>query len=170
MLTWTCPTCMSPFLMALSLWWKYCARAPKGAWLDTQFAPVGKPDKPLTTMFFGPDFLSSKLYHLSPLEVRSHFFFFFIWQSVLHNFVAPSPRALWASSGPTLKYPINWVESYHVKWDVTYSVIMSTYRRHVSVATISTGKREKQRVKNIWFYCKDHFLCPFTEEGIHWWP
>ncbi|KAI6700118.1 hypothetical protein NL676_014442 [Syzygium grande] len=47
---------------------EYCARAPKEAWLDTQFAPVGKPDKPLTTMFFGPDFLSSKLYQLSPLE------------------------------------------------------------------------------------------------------
>ncbi|KAF8012521.1 hypothetical protein BT93_I0624 [Corymbia citriodora subsp. variegata] len=47
---------------------EYCARAPEGAWLDTQFAPIGKPDKPLTSMFFGPDFLSSKLYQLSPLE------------------------------------------------------------------------------------------------------
>ncbi|KAL3722221.1 hypothetical protein ACJRO7_034572 [Eucalyptus globulus] len=47
---------------------EYCARALEGAWLDTSFTPIGKPDKPLTSMFFGPDFLSSKLYQLSPLE------------------------------------------------------------------------------------------------------
>ncbi|KAF8012519.1 hypothetical protein BT93_I0622 [Corymbia citriodora subsp. variegata] len=47
---------------------EFCARAPEGAWLDTQFATIGKPDKPLTSMFFGPDYLSSKLYQLSPLE------------------------------------------------------------------------------------------------------
>ncbi|XP_030546412.1 salicylic acid-binding protein 2-like [Rhodamnia argentea] len=47
---------------------EYCARAPEGAWLDTQFAPMGEPDNPLTSMFFGPAFLSSKLYQMSPLE------------------------------------------------------------------------------------------------------
>ncbi|KAK3412220.1 salicylic acid-binding protein 2 [Eucalyptus grandis] len=47
---------------------EHFARSPEGAWLDTQFVPIGTPDKPLTSMSFGPDFLSSKLYQLSPVK------------------------------------------------------------------------------------------------------
>ncbi|RZC23679.1 salicylic acid-binding protein 2-like [Glycine soja] len=43
---------------------KYSERTPLAAWLDTEFAPSGNK----TTMFFGPNFLSDKLYQLSPIE------------------------------------------------------------------------------------------------------
>ncbi|XP_050204558.1 salicylic acid-binding protein 2-like [Mercurialis annua] len=37
-------------------------------WLDTQFAPYSSSLQHLTTMSFGPKFMSSKLYQLSPIE------------------------------------------------------------------------------------------------------
>ncbi|XP_006574730.1 salicylic acid-binding protein 2 isoform X2 [Glycine max] len=43
---------------------KYNERTPSSAWLDTEFAPSGNK----TSMFFGPNFLSNKLYQLSPIE------------------------------------------------------------------------------------------------------
>lgn len=43
---------------------------PKDGWLDTQFATYGSNRNPTTSMLFGPNFLSSKLYQLSPIEVR----------------------------------------------------------------------------------------------------
>ncbi|KAH1206554.1 Methylesterase 1 [Glycine max] len=42
----------------------YNERTPLAAWLDTEFAPSGNK----TSMFFGPNFLSDKLYQLSPIE------------------------------------------------------------------------------------------------------
>ncbi|KAI4386708.1 hypothetical protein MLD38_004617 [Melastoma candidum] len=51
---------------------QYFALAPKEAWLDTEFTPygevTGKQEKILTSMFFGPKFLSLKLYQLSSRE------------------------------------------------------------------------------------------------------
>ncbi|CAK9166424.1 unnamed protein product [Ilex paraguariensis] len=49
---------------------QYCERIPAEAWLDTQFPPFGSSEEPLTSMFFGPKFLSSKLYQLCPIEVN----------------------------------------------------------------------------------------------------
>ncbi|KAL5557136.1 hypothetical protein UlMin_039372 [Ulmus minor] len=46
----------------------YCSRTPGDAWLDTQFGSFGSTEQPLTSMFFGPNFLSSNLYQLSPIE------------------------------------------------------------------------------------------------------
>ncbi|XP_060675234.1 salicylic acid-binding protein 2 [Ziziphus jujuba] len=37
-------------------------------WLDTVFTSYGSPDKPSTSMLFGPMGLSSKLYQLSPIQ------------------------------------------------------------------------------------------------------
>ena len=48
---------------------KYYARTPAESWLDTQFSAFGSPEEPLTSMFFGPMFVSSKLYQLCSLEV-----------------------------------------------------------------------------------------------------
>ncbi|XP_027347299.1 salicylic acid-binding protein 2-like isoform X2 [Abrus precatorius] len=39
-------------------------RTPSAEWLDTQFSPSGNK----TSMFFGPDFLSKKLYQVSSVE------------------------------------------------------------------------------------------------------
>lgn len=39
------------------------------AWLDTQFCPYGTEAQPLTSMFFGPNFLAKRLYQLSPPQV-----------------------------------------------------------------------------------------------------
>ncbi|XP_027347300.1 salicylic acid-binding protein 2-like isoform X3 [Abrus precatorius] len=43
---------------------KYNERTPSAEWLDTQFSPSGNK----TSMFFGPDFLSKKLYQVSSVE------------------------------------------------------------------------------------------------------
>ncbi|KAL7101280.1 hypothetical protein ACP275_08G045100 [Erythranthe tilingii] len=43
---------------------QYCERTPAEEWLDTEFS--SKQD--LTSMFFGPQFISSKLYNLCPPE------------------------------------------------------------------------------------------------------
>ncbi|XP_039035758.1 salicylic acid-binding protein 2-like isoform X2 [Hibiscus syriacus] len=48
---------------------QYWGRTPPEAWLDTQFAPYGEPEESLMSMFFGPKFLTFKLYQLSPVEV-----------------------------------------------------------------------------------------------------
>uniref|UniRef100_A0A5B6YY11 Putative salicylic acid-binding protein 2 n=1 Tax=Davidia involucrata TaxID=16924 RepID=A0A5B6YY11_DAVIN len=49
---------------------QYCERTPAESWLDTQFSSYGTSttDKPLTSMFFGPNFLSAKLYQLCSAE------------------------------------------------------------------------------------------------------
>ncbi|KAE7999819.1 hypothetical protein FH972_004214 [Carpinus fangiana] len=47
---------------------QYLERTPADNWLDTQFSSYGSVNEPLTSMFFGPKFLSSKLYQLSPIE------------------------------------------------------------------------------------------------------
>ncbi|CAK7339427.1 unnamed protein product [Dovyalis caffra] len=47
---------------------QYNERTPAEDWLDTQFLPYSNSQRHLTTMFFGPKFLSSKLYQLSPTE------------------------------------------------------------------------------------------------------
>ncbi|XVE87200.1 hypothetical protein DITRI_Ditri18aG0097000 [Diplodiscus trichospermus] len=47
---------------------KYWERTPEEAWLDTQFAPYGRPEQSLMSMLFGPKFLTFKLYQLSPVE------------------------------------------------------------------------------------------------------
>ncbi|OIW09757.1 hypothetical protein TanjilG_18087 [Lupinus angustifolius] len=43
---------------------KYIERAPEGGWLDTEFYPCGNK----SAMSFGPKFLASKIYQLSPTE------------------------------------------------------------------------------------------------------
>nr|GMC93449.1 salicylic acid-binding protein 2 [Ipomoea batatas] len=49
---------------------EYNERTPAEAWLDTQFLPYGTPEDPLTSMFFGPQFMSKKLYQLcSPEDI-----------------------------------------------------------------------------------------------------
>lgn len=47
---------------------QYVERTPNDAWLDTQFSPYGSSEKPQNSMFFGPEFISTKLYQLSPIE------------------------------------------------------------------------------------------------------
>lgn len=47
---------------------QYWERTPAEAWLDTEFAPYSSSQEHMMTMFFGPKFLSDKLYQLSPLE------------------------------------------------------------------------------------------------------
>ncbi|XVF61888.1 hypothetical protein PTKIN_Ptkin08bG0170600 [Pterospermum kingtungense] len=47
---------------------QYWGRIPTEAWLDTEFSPYGKPEQCLMSMFFGPKFLTFKLYQLSPVE------------------------------------------------------------------------------------------------------
>ncbi|XP_023926568.2 salicylic acid-binding protein 2 [Quercus suber] len=47
---------------------QYNERTPAEAWLDTQFSDYGSANQPSTSMFFGPKFLSLKLYQLSPNE------------------------------------------------------------------------------------------------------
>jgi len=44
---------------------KYGKRTPPSAWVDTEFEPSGNK----TSMFFGPKFLTTKLYQLSPVQV-----------------------------------------------------------------------------------------------------
>ncbi|KAL0352180.1 UNVERIFIED_CONTAM: Methylesterase 3 [Sesamum calycinum] len=39
-------------------------------WLDTEFKSFGPPDENLTSLLFGPNFISTKLYPLSPAEAR----------------------------------------------------------------------------------------------------
>lgn len=46
------------------------------AWLDTRFDPYGNEAEPLTSMFFGPNFMAKKLYQLSPPEVSLFFYLF----------------------------------------------------------------------------------------------
>ncbi|KAL8477624.1 hypothetical protein ACS0TY_029797 [Phlomoides rotata] len=49
---------------------KYNERTPAEEWLDTEFLPYGAPHENLTSMLFGPKFVSSKLYQLcSPEDV-----------------------------------------------------------------------------------------------------
>ncbi|XP_042493202.1 salicylic acid-binding protein 2-like [Macadamia integrifolia] len=47
---------------------QFSERAIADYWLDTQFSSDLDPVKPATTMFFGPKFMASKLYHLSPSQ------------------------------------------------------------------------------------------------------
>ncbi|GFP80942.1 salicylic acid-binding protein 2 [Phtheirospermum japonicum] len=47
---------------------QYNKRTPAEEWLDTEFLPYGAPQHPLTSMFFGPKFVSSKLYNLCSHE------------------------------------------------------------------------------------------------------
>nr|QNR54842.1 salicylic acid binding protein 2 [Betula medwediewii] len=47
---------------------QYVERTPADNWLDTQFSSYGSVKEPTTSMFFGPKFLSCKLYQLSPIE------------------------------------------------------------------------------------------------------
>ncbi|KAA8547241.1 hypothetical protein F0562_003895 [Nyssa sinensis] len=47
---------------------QYCERTPAESWLDTQFSSYGTSNEPLTSMFFGPKFLSAKLYQLCSAE------------------------------------------------------------------------------------------------------
>lgn len=46
---------------------QFAARLPEDFWLDTEFKSTGDPNESLTTMLFGPKFVSL-LYHLTPLE------------------------------------------------------------------------------------------------------
>lgn len=50
---------------------KYAERNPSDGWMDTEFASYGTPERPSTSMAFGPKFLSARLYQLSPIEVRT---------------------------------------------------------------------------------------------------
>ncbi|KAL6526193.1 Salicylic acid-binding protein 2 [Orobanche minor] len=54
------PDCLHPPSYVLD---QYNERTPAEEWLDTEFLPFGTPDEPLTSMFFGPEFVRSKLYH-----------------------------------------------------------------------------------------------------------
>ncbi|OMO56784.1 polyneuridine-aldehyde esterase [Corchorus capsularis] len=47
---------------------QYWKRTPAENWLDTRFEPYGNPEQSLLSMFFGPNFLTYKLYQLSPVE------------------------------------------------------------------------------------------------------
>ncbi|CAI9780741.1 unnamed protein product [Fraxinus pennsylvanica] len=47
---------------------EYLARTPTENFLDTQFAPFGRPEDNLESIFFGPQFTSSRLYQESPPE------------------------------------------------------------------------------------------------------
>ncbi|KAJ9170763.1 hypothetical protein P3X46_018843 [Hevea brasiliensis] len=47
---------------------QYNKRTPNEAWLDTQFLPYSTSLQHMSSMFFGPKFISSKLYQLSPIE------------------------------------------------------------------------------------------------------
>ncbi|KAG8384436.1 hypothetical protein BUALT_Bualt04G0117700 [Buddleja alternifolia] len=47
---------------------QYWERTPAEEWLDTEFLTYGTPEQPLTSMFFGPNFVASKLYQLSLSE------------------------------------------------------------------------------------------------------
>ncbi|KAI3717035.1 hypothetical protein L1987_68349 [Smallanthus sonchifolius] len=49
---------------------QYNLITPAEAWLDTQFLPYNNETDPEMTMFFGPEFLSSKLYQLCSNEDR----------------------------------------------------------------------------------------------------
>ncbi|KAI3665735.1 hypothetical protein L6452_44365 [Arctium lappa] len=49
---------------------KYNERTPAEAWLDTQFLPFNNDVESETSMFFGPKFLSNKLYQLCSDEDR----------------------------------------------------------------------------------------------------
>ncbi|KAG8384480.1 hypothetical protein BUALT_Bualt04G0122100 [Buddleja alternifolia] len=46
----------------------YWERTPAEEWLDTEFLTYGTPEQPLTSMFFGPNFVASKLYQLYLFE------------------------------------------------------------------------------------------------------
>ncbi|KAL3722228.1 hypothetical protein ACJRO7_034577 [Eucalyptus globulus] len=41
---------------------------PEQEWLDNQFKTFGKPEKRLTSVLFGPEFLAARVYQLSPKE------------------------------------------------------------------------------------------------------
>ncbi|PHT55242.1 Methylesterase 1 [Capsicum baccatum] len=47
---------------------QFLERTPANNWLDTQFQSYGSPEEPLTSIFFGPKFLSSHLYQLCSPE------------------------------------------------------------------------------------------------------
>ncbi|KAJ8764441.1 hypothetical protein K2173_006181 [Erythroxylum novogranatense] len=47
---------------------EYERRIPEGGWLDTKFSPYGNSELQLQSMLFGTEFLSLKLYQLSPVE------------------------------------------------------------------------------------------------------
>ncbi|KAG8384457.1 hypothetical protein BUALT_Bualt04G0119800 [Buddleja alternifolia] len=55
-------------MAAISRQEKYGERTPTEKWLDTEFLTYGTPKQPLTSMFFGPNFVASKLYQLSSSE------------------------------------------------------------------------------------------------------
>ncbi|XP_022873145.1 salicylic acid-binding protein 2-like isoform X1 [Olea europaea var. sylvestris] len=47
---------------------KYLARTPAENFSDTQFAPFGRPEDHLQSILFGPQYISSRIYQLSPAE------------------------------------------------------------------------------------------------------
>ncbi|GAV86954.1 Abhydrolase_6 domain-containing protein, partial [Cephalotus follicularis] len=47
---------------------QYFKRNPPDMMLDTEFAPYSNTQQHMATMFFGPKFLASRLYQLSPIE------------------------------------------------------------------------------------------------------
>lgn len=51
---------------------------PRVEWLDTQFASYGNYEDSLVSMLFGLNFMSSKLYQLSSLEVTNTSLFIYI--------------------------------------------------------------------------------------------
>ncbi|KAL0450289.1 UNVERIFIED_CONTAM: Salicylic acid-binding protein 2 [Sesamum latifolium] len=49
---------------------QYLERIPENEWLDTEFLPYGAPEENLSSMLFGPNFISSKLYNMcSPQDI-----------------------------------------------------------------------------------------------------
>ncbi|KAL0350611.1 UNVERIFIED_CONTAM: Salicylic acid-binding protein 2 [Sesamum radiatum] len=47
---------------------QYLERTKANEWLDTEFLPYGPPEENLSSMLFGPNFISSKLYNLCSLQ------------------------------------------------------------------------------------------------------
>ncbi|XP_051119794.1 salicylic acid-binding protein 2-like isoform X1 [Andrographis paniculata] len=47
---------------------QFVERIPAENWEDTQFSPARPPESPLSSMTFGPKFISDRLYNLSPPE------------------------------------------------------------------------------------------------------
>ncbi|XP_051119801.1 salicylic acid-binding protein 2-like isoform X2 [Andrographis paniculata] len=48
---------------------QFVERIPAENWEDTQFSPARPPESPLSSMTFGPKFISDRLYNLSPPEL-----------------------------------------------------------------------------------------------------
>ncbi|KAL0343628.1 UNVERIFIED_CONTAM: Salicylic acid-binding protein 2 [Sesamum angustifolium] len=47
---------------------QYLERTTAHEWLDTEFLPYGPPEENLSSMLFGPNFISAKLYNLCSLQ------------------------------------------------------------------------------------------------------